>query len=168
MSTVRERRKIGLICKLWKDSHLFLCMWLCWATEREKNARGTCSGALAKSPIITSKLDFAGGGLSDTGALWRMKHRTEIGVESLLPLSAFPLFSLLPPLHLLLSFISSLSSTLSYLPYLFPFLPLYSITSSLHLIFVFNTWPAGWQSLYELSFFFPLPSLVNFTILLGL
>lgn len=64
--------------------------------EGEK-ARGTCSGALAKSPIITSKLDFAGGGLSDTGALWRMKHCTEIEVESLLPLSAVPTFSLLPP-----------------------------------------------------------------------
>jgi len=65
--------------------------------DREgEGARGTCSGALAKSPIITSKLDSAGGGLCDTGALRRMKHGTEIGVESLLPLSAFPLSSPLP------------------------------------------------------------------------
>lgn len=35
-----------------------------------EGARSTCSGALTKSSIITSKLDCAGGGLSDTGALY--------------------------------------------------------------------------------------------------
>lgn len=67
-------------------------MWPCWETERGEAARGTCSGALAKSPIITSKLDSARGSLSDTGALQRMKHCTEIGVESL---RIFP--SVIPP-----------------------------------------------------------------------
>lgn len=66
--------------------------------REEEGARGTCKEALAKSPIITSKLDSAGRGLSDTGALQRMKHRTGIEVESLLPLSAFPVFPLWSPL----------------------------------------------------------------------
>ena len=58
-------------------------------------AGGTCRRALAKSAIITSKLDSAGGGPGDTGALQRMKHCTEIGVdEGLLSLSAFLVFSL--------------------------------------------------------------------------
>lgn len=46
--------------------------------DRERDgAEGTCRGALAKSPIITSKLDSAGGGLSGTGSLQRMKHRRD-------------------------------------------------------------------------------------------
>lgn len=71
-----------------------------------EGARGTCRRALAKSPIITSKLDSAGGGLSDAGALQRMKQCTEIGAEGLLPLPSLyhPLLSFyctsLPPCQL--------------------------------------------------------------------
>lgn len=116
-----------------------------------EGAWGTCSEVLAKSPIITSKLDSAGGGLSDTGALRRMKQRAEIGVESLLLLSASPPVSLyhpscpfyctsLPFCHLpcpacLIASPSSLS-----------------MTSSLPLISTFNTWLPTMRSLSVLPF----------------
>ena len=90
--------------------------------DREgEGARDTCSGALAKSPIIISKLGSAGRGLYDTGALRRMKHRTETGVEISLPLSAFPRFpSIIPPALFTVPHFLSVIYLVLYLPYHFP------------------------------------------------
>ena len=90
--------KIGLISRLKGLSSPLIYVAALGDRERE-GARGTCSGALAKSPIITSKLDSAGGGLSGTGALWRMNHHTEIGVKKGSSLCQFfPSCVPLPPL----------------------------------------------------------------------
>lgn len=91
--------------------------------ERERG-RGTCSGALPKSPIITSKLDLAREGLSDTGALYedetlhRYTSKKPISLSLSLPPSLphflLPSFTLLHPGP---SYFTSvlLSSTLCYL-----------------------------------------------------
>lgn len=92
--------------------------------EEDREVEGTCSGALAKSPIITSKLDWAGGSLRGTGAQQKMKRRAEIRVKSPrpplppAPSAASLCPSPLPLCHLpvLTSLIASLSSPSLLLP----------------------------------------------------
>lgn len=135
--------------------------------DREgEGATGTCNGALAKSPIITSKLDSAGGGLSDTGAPWRMKHCTEIGAESLLPLSAFPRFpSIIPPAPFTVPhFLSVIYLVLPSLSLPFP-PPLLLPPCVLSLPLTPGCLDG---EPYMRSFSFPLPSWLNFSILSGL
>lgn len=118
--------------------------------EDEEEEEGTCSGALAKSPIITSKLDWAGGSLHGTGAQRKMKRSAEIRVKSRPPSqpprSRRPLR---PPPSLSTS---SLSSTCPDFPYRFPFLPLFIASSLPRLICAFSTWPPRTRSPYEISF----------------
>lgn len=107
--------------------------------EDEEVGGGTCSGALAKSPIITSKPDSAAGSLRGTGAQRKMKRCTEIRVKSAHRQPPSPPASS-PSLST-----SSLSSTCPDFPYRFPFLapprPPFIASSLPRLICACSTWP---------------------------
>lgn len=133
-----------------RDSHCLILEGPCWETEEEEEVEGTCSGALAKSPIITSKLDWAGGSLRGTGAQRKMKHRAEIRVKSPPPPQPSSLST------------SSLSSTCPDFPYRFPFLPLFIASSLPGLISAFSTWLPWTLSPYEISFSASLVLLADF------
>lgn len=86
--------------------------------DRERDgAGGTCRGALAKSPIITSKLD-SGGGLSGTGSLQRMKHYRDSSKKKNPPQAVrfSPCHIPLPPSLYLTSSLISLVLLSSFLP----------------------------------------------------
>lgn len=157
------RRTTGLVCRHWRDSHLLSSDMATLGDGECDGAGGTCRGALAKSPIITSKLDSAGGGLSGSWEHWEPAEdeTPQIGKrKKILQLSDFlPLTSPCPhrctslPLgHLPCStfFFSSPSS---------PF-----INSSLCLIFTFNTWMPEWNESTRSPFLFPPAWLSPFSV----
>lgn len=127
------RAKNGLICGPWRDSNLLSSNVATLGDRERDGAGGTCRGALAKSPIITSKLD-SGGGLSGTGSLQRMKHYRDSSKKK--SSSSCQIFSLsYPPAPLAVPhFLSHLPCSTFFLPSS-PF-----INSSLCLISTFNTW----------------------------
>lgn len=141
-----------------RDSHLLSSNVATLGHGECDGAGGTCRGALAKSPIITSKLGAAGGGLSGSWEHWEPAEdkTVQIGVEkktkkSLLWLSDFlPLTSPCPLRCTSLPLGHQPCSTFFFTSPSSPF-----INSSPCPISTFNTWMLGWNENTRSPFLFP-------------